>query len=71
MEVAKPCEHIVGEMNPTQFRASMLDPDKRRLLKVTLDGVDTALSIVNSTWGRKSLMLDNGIISRELYAPSV
>ena len=61
----------LGEMRPDQFNASMLDPSNRRLLKVTLDGVDEALSIVNSTWGRRNLMLESGIISRELYEPSV
>ena len=54
-------------MTPREFRQTILDPKNRRLVKVTLDGADDALSIVNSTRGRKELMMEIGVVKTTKY----
>lgn len=60
----------IGEMRPDQFKASLLDQNNRRLFKVTLEGISEALGIINSTQGRRNLMLESGIIKSTRYGES-
>ena len=58
-------------MTPLQFKKAILDKNNRRLVKVTLEGAAEALRIVNSTGGRKDLMLECGVIKTSLYGEEV
>lgn len=61
----------LGSMDPIEFREAILNPKNRRLVKVTLEGAADALRIINSTSGRKDLMLEYGVIKTSLYGEDV
>jgi len=53
----------LGELNPIQIKDSILNPQKRVLIKVTSDKVNNALDLLTRTGARRQLLMDEGIIS--------
>lgn len=53
----------LGELNKNQVYDAFFDPNKRRLIRVTPEGIECALDLVRSLDERKKLLMDNGILT--------
>lgn len=53
----------VGEMSRTQIYDAFYDESKRRLIKVTPEGLERAQDLVRSVDERKRLLTDNGVLT--------
>ena len=62
-QVAIVYEGKVGEMSRQQVYDAFYDETKRRLIKVTPEGVEAALDLVRSLDERKKLLTESGILS--------
>jgi DNA gyrase/topoisomerase IV subunit B len=62
-QVAIVYEGNVGEMSRQQVYDAFYDETKRRLIKVTPEGVEAALDLVRSLDERKKLLTESGILS--------
>lgn len=52
----------LGELNPQQLKDTALDPNKRKLIQVTVGDAARALAILSSTNARSQLLIENGLI---------
>jgi DNA gyrase/topoisomerase IV subunit B len=62
----------LGEMNADQFQESMLNPQKRRLIRIRVaDDADRdyALKLVSSSEALKNMMREIGLIEQNSYSP--
>lgn len=53
----------LGELNEDQGAAIITNPNTRRLLQITMDNVEDALSLLTSTSARKQLMIDSEVVT--------
>lgn len=53
----------LGELNSNQVYDSFYDESKRRLIRITPEGMDKALELVRSIDERKKLLTENGILT--------
>lgn len=63
MSLTNSCEGNVGEMNAPQIYDAFFDPSKRRLIKVTPEGIERALDLARSLDERRQLLTDHGILT--------
>lgn len=63
MSLTNLCEGNVGELNKNQVYDAFFDPSKRRLIRVTPEGIERALDLVRSLDERKQLLTDHGILT--------
>lgn len=52
----------LGEINVDEAKIMITNQETRRLRQLTLDNVDHALSLLTSSFARKNLMIDSGVL---------
>lgn len=64
LNINKPYRHIkgLGELDPPDVKKAFFDPSTRRLIKVTPENIDTALSILSTTEAKKEIMIKNNLL---------
>lgn len=64
LDQSKPYTRIkgLGELRDDQAETIITNPDTRRLHQLTLEDVETALSLLTMTSSRKQLMIDEGVV---------
>lgn len=60
----------LGEFSPWQFKDFAFNPDKRRLIRVTIDKVEEALDLIRNTAPKKKLMVDEGYLGESIITES-
>lgn len=53
----------LGELDPSELEEHIFDQNKRRLLQITMENADTAISLMTNTLARKNLMVARGIVA--------
>lgn len=65
LNLNKEYKHIkgLGSLDKDEATKSFFDPGTRRLITVTLDGLDYSMGLVENIDARKKLLFDSGILS--------
>ena len=58
----------LGELNPDELKDMYLNPENRKLVKVTLENIEDAMEIINpkNKQSRKDLMIEKGVYCNDL-----
>lgn len=59
----------LGELNTSQAKDIFFNENTRRLIQVTTEGMQDALNVLTSTYTRKLMMIERGVL-KEIYEPN-